>query len=80
MGRTGVLFFELWFLIFAMDYTNGFSSTYSAKSFSKNVTQLLDSLLANYDKRIRPGHGGKPTFNSFSTEGQGKNVTNIINI
>ncbi|XP_047737312.1 uncharacterized protein LOC108673826 isoform X2 [Hyalella azteca] len=38
-----------------------FSSTYNAKDFSRNVTQLLDSLLANYDKRIRPGFGGTPT-------------------
>ena len=36
-----------------------FSTTYSAKDFSRNVTDLLDGLLANYDKRIRPGHGGK---------------------
>ncbi|KAK8387709.1 hypothetical protein O3P69_018304 [Scylla paramamosain] len=39
--------------------SQAYSSTYSASGFSKNVTNLLDSLLANYDRRIRPGHGGK---------------------
>ncbi|XP_066952706.1 gamma-aminobutyric acid receptor subunit alpha-6-like isoform X3 [Macrobrachium rosenbergii] len=43
------------------DPTQGFSSTYTASGFSKNVTNLLDSLLADYDRRIRPGHGGPPT-------------------
>ncbi|XP_069952401.1 gamma-aminobutyric acid receptor subunit alpha-6-like isoform X3 [Cherax quadricarinatus] len=38
-----------------------FSSTYSVSGFSKNVTNLLDSLLADYDRMIRPGHGGPPT-------------------
>ncbi|MPC86761.1 hypothetical protein E2C01_081597 [Portunus trituberculatus] len=37
--------------------SQAYSSTYSASGFSKNVTNLLDSLLANYDRRIRPGHG-----------------------
>ncbi|XP_045104816.1 gamma-aminobutyric acid receptor subunit alpha-6-like isoform X2 [Portunus trituberculatus] len=41
--------------------SQAYSSTYSASGFSKNVTNLLDSLLANYDRRIRPGHGGPPT-------------------
>ncbi|XP_037805179.1 gamma-aminobutyric acid receptor subunit alpha-1-like isoform X2 [Penaeus monodon] len=41
--------------------SEGFSSTYSASSYSKNVTSLLDSLLSDYDRRIRPGYGGPPT-------------------
>uniref|UniRef100_A0A6A7G5N9 Gamma-aminobutyric acid receptor subunit alpha-6 n=1 Tax=Hirondellea gigas TaxID=1518452 RepID=A0A6A7G5N9_9CRUS len=40
---------------------DAYSSTYNAKDFSRNVTQLLDSLLDDYDKRFRPGHGGPPT-------------------
>ncbi len=39
--------------------SQAYSSTYSASGFSKNVTNLLDSLLANYDRRIRPRHGGE---------------------
>uniref|UniRef100_A0A0L8GZW7 Neurotransmitter-gated ion-channel ligand-binding domain-containing protein n=1 Tax=Octopus bimaculoides TaxID=37653 RepID=A0A0L8GZW7_OCTBM len=28
----------------------------------KQVTQLLDNLLINYNKGFRPGHGGKPLY------------------
>ena len=39
----------------------GYSSTYNAKDFSRNVTQLIDGLLDKrwYDKNIRPGFGGE---------------------
>ncbi|XP_045584121.1 gamma-aminobutyric acid receptor subunit alpha-6 isoform X2 [Procambarus clarkii] len=45
----------------ALGRSEAFSSTYSVSGFSKNVTNLLDSLLADYDRMIRPGHGGPPT-------------------
>lgn len=42
--------------------TEAYSSTYNAQDFSRNVTQLLDKLLDNYDKKIRPGFGGENLF------------------
>ena len=47
----------------------GYSSTYNAKDFSRNVSQLIDRLLneKHYDKRIRPGFGGE-TFICRTTE------------
>lgn len=54
-----VIFAATFMKVLMPRWTEAFSSTYSAKVFSANVTELLDGLLANYDKGIRPGHGGR---------------------